>query len=329
MRVLITGGAGYIGSHCNRYLNRKGIETVVLDDLSDGHREAVTAGTFVEGDFGDADLLDQLMEKYTFDAVLHFAAFASVPDSVTRPARYYRNNVTNMQTLLDACVRHQIGYVVFSSSAATFGEPKYIPMDEEHPQEPVNPYGRTKLIGEHLLKDYERAYGLNYCAFRYFCAAGDAPDGQIGEAHDPETHLIPVMIRAALQNKPFQVFGTDYDTRDGSCIRDFIHVEDLADAHYRGLLWIMEHHCSNDFNLGSSRGFTVLEMIEALKKVSGKEVPYEISGRREGDPAALVASNEKARRVLGWEPVHSSIEEILRDAWNWEEHRRYGRRVEK
>ncbi|MCC8104935.1 MAG: UDP-glucose 4-epimerase GalE [Clostridiales bacterium] len=323
MKVLITGGAGYIGSHTNRYLSEKGIETVVLDDLSDGHSEAVAAGNFIRGSFGDNELLDRLMTAETFDAVIHFAAFASVPDSVIRPARYYHNNVTNMQRLLDACVAHGIKYFVFSSSAATFGNPQYVPMDEAHLQKPINPYGTTKLIGEKLLQDYERAYGLRYCAFRYFCAAGDSRDGLIGEAHNPETHLIPVMIKAARNGKPFKVFGNDYDTRDGSCIRDFIHVLDLAEAHYLGMKYIMENDKSEDFNLGSSQGFTVLEMIRALQKVTGEEVPYEIAGRREGDPAVLVASNEKAKRILGWNPVNSDIETILSDAWNWEKSRKY------
>ncbi|NCB92496.1 MAG: UDP-glucose 4-epimerase GalE [Clostridia bacterium] len=323
MKVLITGGAGYIGSHTNQYLNSLGIETVVLDDLSDGHREAVICGEFVQGNFGDCTLLDGLMKKHCFDAVIHFAAFASVPDSVIRPARYYQNNVTNMQILLDACVANGVKHFVFSSSAATFGEPQYTPIDENHPQLPINPYGTTKLIGEKLLADYERAYGLKYCAFRYFCAAGDSKTGELGEAHNPETHLIPVMIKAVIAQKPFKVFGNDYDTRDGSCIRDFIHVLDLAEAHFLGLKWIMEHDASNDFNLGSNQGFTVFEMIEALKKVSGMEVPYVIANRRKGDPAVLVASNEKAKSVLGWNPKYSEIGQILQDAWNWEKNRKY------
>ena len=214
-------------------------------------------------------------------------------------------------------------YFVFSSSASTFGEPRYTPMDEDHPQKPINPYGMTKLIGEKMLADYERAYGLRYCAFRYFCAAGDAKDGRIGEAHNPETHLIPVMVKAAKSGRPFKVFGGDYDTRDGSCIRDFIHVLDLAEAHWLGLKYIMDNDCSDCFNLGSNTGFTVLEMIHALENVTGRKVPYEIAPRREGDPASLVASNTKAKNLLGWEPVHSGIEEILRDAWNWENNRKY------
>ena len=323
MKILITGGAGYIGSHANRLMNEKGWETIVLDDLSDGHEESVISGELIVGDFGDRELLDRIMTEHRIDAVMHFAAFASVPDSVIRPSRYYYNNVTNMQTLLDACVDHNIKHFVFSSSAATFGNPHYAPMDEKHPQSPINPYGETKLIGEKLLRDYERAYDIKYCAFRYFCAAGDSKDSVIGEAHNPETHLIPVMIKAVRNGKPFKVFGNDYDTRDGSCIRDFIHVLDLAEAHYLGLKWIMENERSNHFNLGSSQGFTVLEMIEALKKVTGRNVPYEIAGRREGDPPVLVASNEKAREILDWNPIYSDIENILIDAWNWEEKRKY------
>ena len=323
MKILITGGAGYIGSHANRLLSAKGIDTIVIDDLSDGHEEAVICGRLVKGDFGDKATVSRLMREEQFDAVMHFAAFASVPDSMVRPARYYRNNVTNMQNLLDCCVENGVKYFVFSSSAATFGSPVYSPMDENHPQLPINPYGMTKLIGEKMLADYERACGLRYCAFRYFCAAGDSADASIGEAHNPETHLIPVMIKAAMSKTPFKVFGTDYNTKDGSCVRDFIHVDDLAEAHWLGLRYIMENDCSDSFNLGSGTGFTVLEMIRALEEVSQQGVPYQLAGRREGDPATLVASCDKAKRVLGWEPTHSDIHTILRDAWNWENHCKY------
>lgn len=323
MKVLITGGAGYIGSHCNRFFNQQGIETVVLDDLSDGHKEAVVAGYFIKGNFGDKVLLNQLMTEHKFDAVIHFAAFASVPDSVIRPARYYQNNVTNMQILLDSCVEHGIKYFVFSSSASTFGNPQYSPMDEQHPQEPINPYGMTKLIGEHLLADYDRAYGLKYCEFRYFCAAGASEDSLIGEAHNPETHLIPVMIKAVRERKPFKVFGNDYDTRDGSCIRDFIHVLDIADAHLKGLRYIMEHNQSENFNLGSESGYTVFEMMEALEKVSREIIPYEIIGRREGDPPLLIASSQKAHELLEWKAENSSVEQMLKNAWDWENKRTY------
>ncbi len=323
MKVLITGGAGHIGSHCNAHFTDRGIETVVLDDLSSGHTQAVTFGKLVLGSFGNAALIDKLFTEHAFSAVIHFAAFASVPDSVRRPARYYHNNVTNMQTLLDACVKHDIKYFIFSSSASVFGEPKYTPIDEPHPLNPINPYGTTKLIGERMLADYERAYGMKYCAFRYFCAAGAARDGSIGESHKPPNHLIPIMIQAVKSGQPFGVFGTDYNTRDGSCIRDFIHVMDLAEAHYLGLKYILNGNPSDCFNLGSGEGFTVLEMIEALKRVTGKDVPYTLAGRREGDPDVLVASNKKARRVLKWTPMYSELEDMLSDAWAWEMNRRY------
>ena len=303
-------------------LNERGTETVIIDDLSDGHKEAVIGGKLVIGNFGDKSLLDDLMSAYKFDAVVHFAAFASVPDSVIRPSRYYTNNVTNMQTLLDACVANGVKHVIFSSSASTFGEPKYTPMDEANPQDPINPYGMTKLIGEKLLSVYDRAYGLKYCAFRYFCAAGASPDGLIGEAHNPETHLIPVMMKAAAERKAFSVFGNDYDTRDGSCIRDFIHVLDIAEAHILGLEYIIGGK-SEAFSLGSNTGFTVFEMINALEKVCGLNVPYEVADRREGDPAVLVASSTKAKDVLGWQAVHSGIDEILRDAQHWHNNRRF------
>ncbi len=323
MRILVTGGAGYIGSHTNRLLNETGYETVVLDNLSNGHREAVTGGEFVQGDFGDRELLNRLFAENHFDAVFHFGAYASVPDSVVNPAPYYRNNVTSMQTLLDACVEHGVLYFVFSSSASTFGNPRQTFMDESHPQLPINPYGMTKLVGEHLLRDYDRAYGLKSCIFRYFCAAGCSKDARIGEAHVPETHLIPVMMRSLLSGKPFFVFGGDYDTRDGSCVRDFVHVLDIAQAHLLGLHWIMKHDRTEDFNLGSRHGFTVLEMIRALEEVSGRKVPWRMDGRREGDPPVLVASNEKAVKVLGWDAGHSEIHEILKDAWKWENNRKY------
>ena len=324
MKVLITGRAGYIGSHCNRYFAEKGIDTIVLDDLSDGHKESVVAGKFVEGDFGDKHLMKKLFTEEKVDAIIHFAAFASVPDSVTRPQRYYDNNVSKMLAMLDTAVECGIRYVVFSSSAATFGEPKYTPIDEKHPQEPINPYGMTKLIGEKILLDYEKAYGLHSCSFRYFNAAGDSADGRIGESHHPESHLIPLVIRAALhRSRVLQVYGNDYDTRDGSCVRDYVHVDDLAKAHYLGLKYIMEHDVTEQFNLGSHDGFTVLELIRAFEKVSGMKVPFEIAGRRVGDPAVLVASNQKAKELLGWELKYSSIENILKTALQWEQNKTY------
>ena len=323
MKVLVTGGAGYIGSHANRLLARKGVETVVLDDLSNGHREAVTDGRLVVGDMGDRGLLDELMAAERFDAVMDFAAFIEVGESVENPAKYYENNVVKLKTLLDAVVAHGIRYFVFSSTAAVFGEPRYVPIDEKHPREPINPYGMTKRIGEAMLADYGRAYGLASCAFRYFNAAGDAPDGAIGEAHEPESHLIPRVLRAAKNGRAMKVFGADYETRDGSCVRDYVHVEDLAEAHYLGLLHIMKTGESERFNLGSSEGFTVLELIREAERVTGGKIPFEIAERRPGDPATLIAANGKAREVLGWAPKRSDLATILRDAWNWEQNRRF------
>lgn len=324
MRVLVTGGAGYIGSHCSRYFNEKGIETVILDNLCEGHREAALGSRLIVGDCGDGQLLDRIFSEEPYDAVIHFAAFTSVGESVAEPRKYFRNNVGNMMTLMDAAVDHGIGYFVFSSSAAVFGEPEEIPIRENHPQRPINPYGETKMIGERMLADYERAYGLHSCSFRYFNAAGDSSDSLIGESHDPETHLIPLVIRAALGKRPpLQVFGGDYDTRDGSCIRDYVHVEDLASAHYLGLRYIMEHNVSEQFNLGSENGFTVLEIIRAFEKVAGIPVPYAMAGRRAGDPAVLVAGNEKAKTLLGWTPEKSRLETILADAYQWELKRTY------
>ncbi len=323
MKVLVTGGAGYIGSHTNRFLARQDVETVVLDDLSNGHREAVTDGRLVVGDMGDRALLDELMAAEKFDAIMDFAAFIEVGESVENPAKYYENNVVKLKTLLDAAVAHDIRFFVFSSTAAVFGEPRYVPIDEKHPKEPINPYGMTKRVGEAMLADYGRAYGLVSCAFRYFNAAGDAPDGAIGEAHDPESHLIPRVLRAAKNGIAMKVFGTDYDTRDGSCVRDYVHVEDLAEAHYLGLRYIMERKESAQFNLGSSEGFTVLELIREAERVTGGKIPYELAERRPGDPATLIAANKKAREILGWEPKRSDLGTILRDAWNWEQNRKF------
>lgn len=323
MKILITGGAGYIGSHTNRYFTSMGDETVVLDNLSYGHREAVKWGRLVVGDIGDRAMLDSLMAEERFDAVIDFAGFISVGESVENPSKYYENNVVKMKALLDAAVAHDIKYFVFSSSAAIFGEPSRVPIDEAHAKNPINPYGRTKLIGEMMLEDYGRAHGLVSCPLRYFNAAGDSSDALIGEAHDPETHHIPLVLRATRTGKPMRVFGDNYDTRDGSCIRDYIHVEDLAEAHYLGLKYIMEHKKSEAFNLGSSDGMSVLELIAEAERVTGKPVPHEIVERREGDPAELIASNGKARSLLGWTPKKSNVGTILRDAWNWEQNRKY------
>ncbi len=323
MKVLITGGAGYIGSHTNVYFASKGADTVILDDLCEGHEQAVACGRLIKGSVGDKPLLDKLFREEKFDAIIHFAAFASVADSVARPSRYYLNNVCQMRTLLDAAVENGVKAVVFSSSAAVFGEPVYVPIDEKHPLLPINPYGFTKLAGEQMLKDYERAYGLRWCAFRYFNAAGCAADASIGEAHEPETHLIPLLLRAARTGQPMNIYGTDYPTRDGSCLRDYVHVMDLASAHWLGMTRLLNGGSCEAFNLGSGEGFTVLEMLAACEEVTGLNIPHSIEARRSGDPAALIASSQKAKNELGWNSDLSSIEKMIADAWEWEKKRAF------
>lgn len=323
MNVLITGGAGYIGSHCNLLLNRQGIQTIVLDDLSTGHREAVKQGRFIEGDFGDKNILTSIFATEQIDAVIHFAAFADVLDSVQKPHKYYKNNVNKMITLLDAMVEYSVRYIIFSSSAAIFGEPDYIPLDELHPALPISPYGETKLIGEKLLRDYAKAYGIKYSALRYFNAAGAAVDCELGESHEPEHHLIPLILQVGLgKRKTMLVYGSNYDTPDGTCIRDFIHVTDLAKAHYLALNYILGHDASESFNLGNNAGFSVLEIIRIFESISKQKLDFAIAERREGDPARLVASNVKARQLLHWEPK-LKIEDILFSAWEWEKNRKY------
>lgn len=324
MKVLITGGAGYIGSHCNKYFYKMGIETVVLDNMLFGHKEAVCGGRFVLGDFGDRALLESLFAAEKFDGIIHFAALADVADSVAEPEKYYNVNVCKMKTLLDIMVQFHVKHIVFSSSAATFGEPKYIPIDENHSQNPINPYGTTKLIGEKMLMDYEKAYGIKFCAMRYFNAAGADPETEIGESHNPEHHILPLIFKTALgQRAKFYVFGNDYDTKDGTCLRDYIHVSDLAEAHFLAFQYLRENNISQSFNLGNNAGFTVLDIIKAFEEIAGVRLDYEIAERRVGDPAKLVASNVKARKILRWTPTRSGIGNIIRDAWTWENNRRF------
>ena len=319
MKVLITGGAGYIGSHCNKYFGKQGIDTVVLDNMLFGHEEAVVCGKLIKGEIGDARLLDKIFEEEEIEAVIHFAALADVADSVTYPDKYYDVNVRQMIVLLDAMVRHNVKYIVFSSSAATFGEPQYVPIDETHSQNPINPYGMTKLIGEKMLADYERAYGIRYCAMRYFNAAGASNDCTIGESHDPEHHILPLIFQTALgTRKKFYIFGNDYDTKDGTCIRDYVHVEDLASAHYLALKYLIDNNNSECFNLGNNEGYSVLEVIKNFEHISGMKLNYEFAERRAGDPAKLVATNDKARNILKWKPENSKLINIMKTAWNWE-----------
>ena len=317
MRVLITGGAGYIGSHTVRHLVETGCECVVVDNLVYGHREAVGSAKLVVGDLADAAFLDRFFAEHHVDAVVHFAAFAYVGESVTDPQKYYLNNVRGTLNLLAAMLKHGVPSIVFSSTCATYGVPVYTPIDEEHPQAPINPYGRSKLMIEQVLNDYHRAYGLQYIALRYFNAAGAAKDGALGELHTPETHLIPLVLKAITgETGPVKILGTDYDTKDGTCVRDYIHVEDLAVAHALALSKVGAF-CGK-INLGTGRGTTVKEVIGAAERVSGKTCPTEIAARRAGDPAVLYAANKKAREVLGWSPRYTSIDEIVETAWKWE-----------
>lgn len=316
--ILVTGGAGYIGSHINQLLAQKGYETVIFDNLVYGHREAVKWGVLEVGDLADQERLDMIFDKYTIDTVFHFAAYAYVGESVLKPSKYYNNNVVNTLHLLDAMVAHSVRNIIFSSTCATYGVPEQMPITEEMEQKPINPYGASKLMIERILTDYHRAYGLQYCCLRYFNAAGADPTGLIGESHTPETHLIPLILAAAAGDRPsVKVFGTDYPTRDGSCIRDYIHVADLADAHLRAMAYLKQGGDSVCVNLGNCVGNSVLEVIDAAREVTGRDISVELEARRPGDPPVLVGNAEKAKQLLGWEPVHSDIHQILRDAWNW------------
>ena len=320
MAILVCGGAGYIGSHVNKMLNRRGYETVVFDNLVYGHREAVKWGSFVEGDLKNPEEIEAVFERYKIEAVMHFAAYAYVGESVKDPEKYYINNVANTLNLLKAMRKHGCNKIIFSSTCATYGEPERVPITEEMPQNPINPYGASKLMVERILKDYSEAYGLKYVVLRYFNAAGADPEGEIGENHTPETHLIPLVLDAAAGvREDIKIFGTDYATRDGSCIRDYIHVEDLASAHLLALEHLNRGGKSDFFNLGNEKGTSVLEVIQAVKGVTGKEFTATLADRREGDPATLVGSSGKAQSVLGWAPQYGDIGTIVKHAWNWHE----------
>ena len=318
MKILVCGGAGYIGSHMVRYLLGKGHEVVVLDNLSTGHREAVPAASFELADILVPDTLDAVFTRCRFDGVIHFCARSLVGESVQQPYAYYENNVVGTLNLLEAMRKADVGCIVFSSTAAVFGNPETPLIDETHPVRPINPYGASKLMVERILADAATAYGLRSTALRYFNAAGADPAGGIGESHQPETHLIPNVLRAALgQGSELRVFGNDYATRDGTCVRDYIHVNDLASAHLRALEHMQEHEGAHLFNLGNGQGFTVLEVIEAAQSVTGRSITFTQDVRRAGDPAVLVASSEKARSVLGWKPHFTDIREIIETAWRW------------
>jgi len=318
MRVLVVGGAGYIGSHMVKLLGREGCQVTTLDDLSSGHRNAVLNGRFIKGNCASRALLDEVLNE-GFDGVMHFASFIQVGESVRHPDKYYQNNFVNALTLLDAMKDHGIKRFIFSSTAATFGEPQYSPIDELHPQQPINPYGRTKLMVEQALADYDRAYGMKSVCLRYFNAAGADPEGELGERHDPETHLIPLILQVASGRRPhISVFGRDYDTPDGTCVRDYIHIQDLCSAHWLALQSLMNGGPSQAYNLGNGSGFSVQEVIDTAQAVTGREIPVINGPRREGDPARLVADSRLARQKLGWKPQYADLATIIQTAWNWE-----------
>lgn len=319
MAILVCGGAGYIGSHAVHALVEKGEQVVIVDNLQTGHRGALNpAATFYEGDIRDASVLDKIFTENKIEAVIHFAANSLVGESVEKPLLYFNNNVYGMQVLLEAMVRHGIDKIVFSSTAAVYGEPKRVPIHEDDETHPTNPYGETKLTMEKMMKWVSRANGVRYVSLRYFNAAGALPDGSIGEDHATETHLIPLILQVPLGKRDhITVFGEDYPTPDGTCLRDYIHVVDLADAHVRALDYLRQGGESNIFNLGNGQGFSVKEMIAAAQKATGRSIKVEIGARRAGDPAQLIASSEKARTVLGWNPQFTDVEQVIGTAWTW------------
>ena len=314
--ILVTGGAGYIGSICVEELLAQGHDIFVIDNLQEGHREAVVPeAVFYEGNYGDKDLLREIFSTHEIHAVVHFSAETTIEFSMSDPAIYFTNNVVNGIALLDVMREFGCKRFIFSSTAAIFGEPKYVPIDEPHPKEPINAYGESKLMFERVLDWYHQAYDIRFNAFRYFNAAGASE--QLGEDHRHESHLIPVIIQVAQgQQERLHIFGNDYPTKDGTCVRDYVHVIDLAQAHIRGLE-NLDKHPSGKYNLGNGRGFSNLEVLRTVEDVTGKKVPFEMAARRAGDPAVLIASSELARRELGWKPVYKHLEEIVESAWKW------------
>lgn len=318
MRVLVTGGAGYIGSHTMKVLRASGHEPVALDDMRHGHHEALLGAPLVEAAIDDREAVQRALRDHRIEAVMNFAAYCYVGESVDKPADYYRNNVVSLLAVAEACIAEGVDIFVLSSSAATYGQPDVSPITEDTPQRPCNPYGRTKKIGEDLLTDLAHASSLRPVFLRYFNAAGCDPDGELGEDHDPETHLIPNALLAALgRNAGLQIYGTDYETRDGTCVRDFVHVMDLADAHVRALKWAADGGSCGAFNLGNGDGFSVQQVADMAREISGVEFPVERCPRRPGDPATLVASATKAREVLGWRPKFDDLRTIIGTSWAW------------
>ena len=314
MRLFIIGGAGYIGSHMVKVAYRAGHEVITLDNLSTGHQDAVLYGDFEFCDILDLDRLNRLFAQYKPDAVMHFSAYSLVGESMAEPYKYYNNNVSGTLSLLKAMIDNDCMKFIFSSSAAIFGNPEYIPIDESHPKNPINPYGKSKLMVEEILKDFESAYGLKYVSFRYFNAAGHDPDGKLSERHDPETHLLPIIMQAANgQRDSVSIFGNDYDTTDGTCVRDYIHVNDLANAHLKGLDYLNQSESLRaEFNLGNGNGFSVKEVVQQVKDITGKNFKVLVEGRRDGDPPTLIASDNKAKKELNLSSDYASLESIIK-----------------
>lgn len=312
--ILVVGGAGYIGSHMAKHLSTQGYEAVTLDDFSMGHRQAVRYGPLYEGSYHDAHLVEKILKKHNITTVMHFGAKALLAESVADPHLYYTANVSGTLKLLEGMIRSGARRIIFSSTCAAYGEPKEVPLREDLPQNPINPYGRSKLMVEQILKDMTGAYGIQWAVLRYFNAAGADPDGELGEVHSPETHLIPLVLQTALgRREKITVFGSDYPTPDGSCVRDYVHVSDLACAHLRALEFIKDKNQSQDFNLGSEKGYSVLEIIQKVEKITGSKVRFEIGPRRSGDPAVLIGDSTKARDLLGWKRQFG-LEEIVKTA---------------
>ncbi len=324
MKILVTGGAGYIGSHVVKLLGKKGYEILVLDNLSTGHKEAVLYEDLKVTDLSNKDELKQILQEFKPDAVMHFAAAIEVAESIENPAKYYRNNTVNTLNLLEAMIENGIKNFIFSSTAAVYGMPEEIPVKEDAPLAPINPYGQSKAFVEKILQNFNKAYGLNYVSLRYFNASGASPDGEIGESHNPETHLIPLVLKTAKEErKSIKIFGTDYPTPDGTAIRDYIHVMDLAEAHLLALDYLNETKKSDVFNLGYGHGYSVREVVDTAKKVTGIDFPVEETDRRPGDPAVLIADSTKAKQTLNWKPKYDDLEFIIKTAWNWELNKRY------
>jgi UDP-glucose 4-epimerase len=318
--ILVVGGAGYIGSHMVKLLGESGYAPVVLDNLSNGRRGAVPPDALIVGDMGDPGMLEALLQAFQFEAVMHFASFIQVGESVAHPGRYYDNNVGNTVRLLEAMVRHRVKRFIFSSTAAIFGEPQYVPIDEKHPKTPINPYGRSKWMVEQILDDFDHAHGLRACCLRYFNAAGADPDGLLGECHEPETHLIPLVLQAASGRRAaITVYGDDYPTPDGTCVRDYIHVTDLCDAHLLALRALQGGAAGSRYNLGNGAGYSNLEVIQAAERVTGKPIVHRLGPRRPGDPPRLVADASLAKAELGWAPRFAKIDTIIEHAWRWEQ----------